>query len=58
MPGSLPGSDGSGSDEEMHFGVDYGGDGGYDGEREVEAAEEAFDEDFLAAGEMEKVPFL
>lgn len=58
MPGSLPGSDGSGSDEEMHFGVDDGGDGGYDGEREVEAAEEAFDEDFLAAGEMEKVPFL
>lgn len=58
MPGSLPGSDGSASDEELHFGVDDGGDGGYDGEREVEAAEEAFDEDFLAAGEMEKVPFL
>lgn len=58
MPGSLPGSDGSASDEELHFGVDDGGDSGYDGEREVEAAEEAFDEDFLAAGEMEKVPFL
>ena len=42
----------------MHFGVDDGGDSGYDGEREVEAAEEAFDEDLLAAGEMEKVPFL
>lgn len=58
MPGSLPGSDGSASDEELHFGVDDGGDSGYDGEREVEAAEEAFDEDLLAAGEMEKVPFL
>ncbi|TFY64494.1 hypothetical protein EVJ58_g2591 [Rhodofomes roseus] len=58
MPGSLPGSDGSGSDEDIHFGVDDAGDGAYDGEREVEAAEEAFDEDFLAAGEMEKVPFL
>jgi len=58
MPGSLPGSDGSASDEDMQFGADDAGDDGYNGEREEEAAEEAFDEDFLATGEMEKVPFL
>ncbi len=60
MPGSLPGS--SSSDEDIEFGVDdseHEGDGyGYDGENEEEAAEEAFDEDFLATGEMESVPFL
>ncbi|KAJ3551651.1 hypothetical protein NM688_g4579 [Phlebia brevispora] len=57
---SLPGS--SSSDEEVHFGVsDDEHDGeeyGYDGEAEEEAAEEAFDEDLLATGEMENVPFL
>lgn len=60
MPGSLPGS--SSSDEEPQFGVDEEDeedDGyGYEGENEEEAAEEAFDEDFLAAGEMQNVPFL
>ena len=62
MPGSLPGSEES--DEEMHFGVDaeHEGDGedyGYEGEgEEEEVAEEAFDEDLLATGEMESVPFL
>lgn len=58
MPGSLPGSSGSSSDEEMHFGRDDDDDGEYEGEDEEEAAEEAFDEDILATGEMEKVPFL
>ncbi|OBZ70054.1 hypothetical protein A0H81_09611 [Grifola frondosa] len=63
MPGSLPGSlgAGSGSDDDMHFGVDDDDDEeryGYDGEDEEEAAEEAFDEDLLATGEMENVPFL
>ena len=59
MPGSL---------DDMHFGMHE--DGGYadadtmpDGEdgaveNEEEAAEEAFDEDFLATGEMKDVPFL
>ncbi|KAI0796995.1 Lipin/Ned1/Smp2-domain-containing protein [Abortiporus biennis] len=63
MPGSLPGS--NDSDDEVHFGVDEeeheGGEGEgdeYEGENEEEAAEEAFDEDFLATGEMENVPFL
>ena len=61
MPGSLPGS--SSSDEE-----DFGSEGehegddedgyGYDGENEEEVAEEALDEDLLAAGEMQNVPFL
>ncbi|EKM59320.1 uncharacterized protein PHACADRAFT_191669 [Phanerochaete carnosa HHB-10118-sp] len=59
MPGSLPGS--SSSDEE-HFGEDdedgEDEDYGYDGGNEEEVAEEAFDEDLLAAGEMQNVPFL
>lgn len=61
MPGSLPGS--SSSDEE-HSGSEDGEeeDGeedeyGYDGENE-EVADEALDEDLLAAGEMQNVPFL
>ncbi|KAG8219028.1 Lipin/Ned1/Smp2-domain-containing protein [Butyriboletus roseoflavus] len=62
MPGSL---------DDMHFGLEddegegneggeEGGEGGYiyDGENEEVAAEEAFDEDFLATGEMQNVPFL
>lgn len=61
MPGSLPGSsssdeerDGEGEeDEEGEEGDDYGYDGGNE-----EVAEEAFDEDLLAAGEMQNVPFL
>jgi phosphatidate phosphatase LPIN len=37
----------------------YGNDGEVEGgENEEEAAEEAFDEDFLATGEMKNVPFL
>lgn len=61
MPGSLPGS--SSSDEEPQFGVDDEDEDdeeyGYEGEgEEEEAAEEAFDEDFLATGEMQNVPFL
>ncbi|PCH40827.1 LNS2-domain-containing protein [Wolfiporia cocos MD-104 SS10] len=59
MPGSLPGSDGSASDDEPHFEVyDDGGEYEYHGQSEEQAAEEAFDEDFLATGEMENVPFL
>jgi phosphatidate phosphatase LPIN len=60
MPGSLPGS--SSSDEERYGGdehEDEDEDGyGYEGENEEEVAEEAFDEDILAAGEMQNVPFL
>lgn len=61
MPGSLPGS--SSSDEER-FGQseedeeDEEDDYGYEGGNEEEVAEEAFDEDLLAAGEMQNVPFL
>ncbi|KAG2135740.1 Lipin/Ned1/Smp2-domain-containing protein [Suillus bovinus] len=60
MPGSLDneqfGVDGRDEDEE---GYGYGYDGGAEGgENEEEAAEEAFDEDFLATGEMKNVPFL
>ncbi|CCM00174.1 uncharacterized protein FIBRA_02202 [Fibroporia radiculosa] len=60
MPGSLPGSDGSVSDDDIHFGMDDDGEDGYayHGENEERAAEDAFDEDFLAAGEMQSVPFL
>lgn len=59
MPGSL---------DDMHFELDEEGEGEgedgqeggyvYGGENEEEAAEEAFDEDFLATGEMQSVPFL
>ncbi|KAI0941358.1 hypothetical protein AcW1_004905 [Taiwanofungus camphoratus] len=61
MPGSLPGSAGYGSDDDLHFGVNDEDDEdgrGYEGENEEEAAAEAFDEDLLATGEMESVPFL
>lgn len=58
MPGSLPGSSGYTTDEDMHFGRDDDDGDEYEGEDEEEAAEEAFDEDILATGEMEKVPFL
>ncbi|TCD69995.1 hypothetical protein EIP91_005245 [Steccherinum ochraceum] len=58
MPGSLPGSPSPGSDDEMEFGEGEGEEGAeYDGYEE-EAAEEAFDEDLLATGEMENIPFL
>jgi phosphatidate phosphatase LPIN len=58
MPGSLDdeqfGMDGMDDEEEG-----YGNDGEVEGgENEEEAAEEAFDEDFLATGEMKNVPFL
>lgn len=58
MPGSLDdgqfGEDGRDEEEEG-----YGYDGEVEGgENEEEAAEEAFDEDFLATGEMKNVPFL
>ena len=63
MPGSLPGSRTSLDEEEeeeedLEFGA---GDEAYEGEDEdvsEEAVEQAFDEDLLAAGEMENVPFL
>ena len=47
-------------EEEENEGVEEGEEGGYmyDGENEEEAAEEAFDEDLLATGEMQNVPFL
>jgi phosphatidate phosphatase LPIN len=70
MPGSLPGSlsshfldeDELGQDEDERSREDSegieGSDGG-PGEEEVEAkAEEAFDEDLLATGEMDNIPFL
>ncbi|KAG1735729.1 Lipin/Ned1/Smp2-domain-containing protein [Suillus paluster] len=56
MPGSL---------DDAQFEMDGGDEEGYgydgeveSGENEEEAAEEAFDEDFLATGEMKNVPFL
>jgi phosphatidate phosphatase LPIN len=59
MPGSLDdeqfGVDVRDGDEEVEG---YGYDGEEGGENEEEAAEEAFDEDFLATGEMKNVPFL
>ncbi|KZT05643.1 LNS2-domain-containing protein [Laetiporus sulphureus 93-53] len=58
MPGSLPGSDGSVSDDDLQFTVDDHNGYEYDSSKEDEAANETFDEDLLAAGEMEKVPFL
>lgn len=62
MPGSL-------DDDEMNFGVDEDdeeegeeGEEGYDDEdaegADEEGGEDAFDEDLLAAGEMQNVPFL
>ncbi|EPQ59162.1 LNS2-domain-containing protein [Gloeophyllum trabeum ATCC 11539] len=58
MPGSLPGS----VDEDIHFGSDdeehdedHGSNRGDNGD---EANEATFDEDLLATGEMESVPFL
>ena len=62
MPGSLPGSRTSLDDDEGEEDLEFGaGDEAYEGEDEdvnEEAAEQAFDEDLLAAGEMENVPFL
>jgi len=57
MPGSLPGSRGSSDTEsDMHFEMDE--DVGSDYGKAEEAAEDAFDEDILATGEMQNVPFL
>lgn len=62
MPGSLPGSRTSLGDDDEGEDLEFGaGDEAYEGEDEdvnEEAAEQAFDEDLLAAGEMENVPFL
>ena len=67
MPGSLEdmhfeldGEEGEGDGEGEGEGEEGEGEEGYtyDGENEEEAAEEAFDEDFLATGEMQNVPFL
>lgn len=59
MPGSLPGSPSPGSDDEMQFGEDDEDGEGEEYEYEdEEVAEEAFDEDLLATGEMENIPFL
>ncbi|KAI0057546.1 LNS2-domain-containing protein [Artomyces pyxidatus] len=59
MPGSLPGSRASLSDDEdLEFGSAGGGGEGGDHEHEEEVAELAFDEDLFAAGEMQNVPFL
>ncbi|KAI0080626.1 LNS2-domain-containing protein [Panus rudis PR-1116 ss-1] len=62
MPGSLPGSTGSDEDEEAHSEGEDDGDGSEGDEegykREEQAAEDAFDEYFLATGEMQNVPFL
>ncbi|KAG2105051.1 Lipin/Ned1/Smp2-domain-containing protein [Suillus discolor] len=58
MPGSL--DDGQfGEDDRDEEEEGYGYEGEVEGgENEEEAAEEAFDEDFLATGEMKNVPFL
>ncbi|EMD40588.1 hypothetical protein CERSUDRAFT_130588 [Gelatoporia subvermispora B] len=59
MPGSLPGSSMS-SDSEPEFGVDENENEKHEYEEgnEEEAAAEAFDDDLLATGEMENVPYL
>ncbi|KAG1805686.1 Lipin/Ned1/Smp2-domain-containing protein [Suillus subaureus] len=58
MPGSLDdGQFGVDDREEEEEGYEYDGEA-EGGENEEEAAEEAFDEDFLATGEMKNVPFL
>ncbi|KAI0041313.1 LNS2-domain-containing protein [Auriscalpium vulgare] len=57
MPGSLPGSRGSFSDDsDLEFGAREGEELG-EGDSE-EVAEHAFDEDLFATGEMQNVPFL
>jgi len=60
MPGSMPGSPSPGSDDEMQYDDDdeEGSGDEYDYEGQQEATEEAFDEDLLATGEMENIPFL
>lgn len=62
MPGSLPGSTDDyqyGVDEEDASEPEYDyQEGSEERVYEAEAAEDAFDEDFLAAGEMKNVPFL
>ncbi|KAG0698677.1 Lipin/Ned1/Smp2-domain-containing protein [Suillus ampliporus] len=56
MPGTLDDAQ-FGMDGEDEVGYEYDGEP-ESGENEEEAAEEAFDEDFLATGEMKNVPFL
>ncbi|THH29663.1 hypothetical protein EUX98_g4516 [Antrodiella citrinella] len=60
MPGSLPGSPSPGSDDEMQFGEEEeeGSGDEYEYQDQEEATEDAFDEDLLATGEMENIPFL
>jgi phosphatidate phosphatase LPIN len=63
MPGSLPGSEDDyrfGAEEDEEGDAEEGDAGGYDyeGETEEDPAEADFDEDLLAAGEMQNVPFL
>jgi len=61
MPGSLSGSRSSFSDdEELDFRRgEHEGDGDYGSDADLnDVAEQAFDEDLLAAGEMQNVPFL
>ncbi|THH19909.1 hypothetical protein EW146_g1340 [Bondarzewia mesenterica] len=59
MPGSLPGSKSSSEqdEDELEFGAEGSEDEGYEAD-EAEVAEQEFDEDLLATGEMESVPFL
>ncbi|TFY76783.1 hypothetical protein EWM64_g7229 [Hericium alpestre] len=57
MPGSLPGSRPSFSEDEEE--LEFGHEDGYGHEAiNEEAAEHAFDEDLFATGEMQNVPFL
>lgn len=58
MPGSLDDLHFELDDEEEAEVEEEEGEDMYEGEEEEEAAEEAFDEDFLATGEMQNVPFL
>lgn len=57
MPGSMPGSPGPGSDDEQDEEEEGSGEE-YEEYEEQEVPEETFDEDLLATGEMENIPFL
>ena len=61
MPGSLPGSDDSASDDDLRFDYDDGSDAqDEDGDAlsDGEDADHIFDDELLATGEMKKVPYL
>lgn len=61
MPGSLPESRaGTDDEEDLEFGPEEGEEGDEDDihEEEEEVAEQEFDDDLLATGEMQNVPFL